>query len=195
MSDFYGCLSSSSFQVKDEAAWLSDPEVQILKSWALERKGFFEEFAGGHWAFGWYDQYPSQFLLLPNSYTCLLCNETVAPEDTRDHLEGHHPNAQGMELHDVEKQFAAGIEDRELDIADVIQRHIVPGEVCQIGVSGNEKLRYIGGSVSYVTSHGSILLDMRTAYDEILTLSEVAEMMRRIGNDWHDIESAIPSRS
>src|SRR6266480_8035672 len=38
----------------------------------------------------------------------------------------------------------------EVDIPGVIEMHILPGDICQIGVSGNQKLCDIGGPLIWV---------------------------------------------
>src|SRR6266480_3591522 len=50
----------------------------------------------------------------------------------------------------------------ELDITGVIEMHILPGDICQIGVSGNQKLCDIGGPLIWVTSKGTVSLDIYT---------------------------------
>lgn len=133
MADFYGCLESTSFRVKDRDAWLADPDVQRVKAHATSEEGFFEESekGDGYWAFGWYGQYPSWILT------------TFSENDE---------------------------ESEDLDITDVIQRHIVPGDVCRIGISGNEKLRYIGGGICWVSSTGTVYFEGTTEWSEKITV-------------------------
>ena len=38
-------------------------------------------------------------------YQCKICNEIIKSEDARDHLECHNPNARGMPLTEVVRQF------------------------------------------------------------------------------------------
>jgi hypothetical protein len=115
MADFYGCLETTSFRVKDRASFLADAEVQHIANHA-RAEGFFEQ-DGETFSFGWYGQYPSTVLV----------------------------------NYDVN-----GDEEEEVSICEVIQRHILPGDVCQIGISGNEKLRYVGGDIQWVTSQGVV---------------------------------------
>jgi hypothetical protein len=63
----------------------------------------------------------------------------------------------------------------ELDFTDVVQRHIFPGDVCRIQVSGNEKLRYIGGGICWVTSKGKAYFDGETCWDCKLNTEELAK--------------------
>jgi len=63
--------------------------------------------------------------------------------------------------------------EEELDMTDVIERHIWPGDVCQIGVSGNEKLRYIGGVLAWVTGKGTAFFDGETGWMLRLTLADL----------------------
>ena len=144
MADFYGCLESSSFRVRDGAAFMADEEVQKIQAYAEGDGGFFES-DGDYYAFGWYGQYPS----------------TVISTD-----------------YDHEKQEAV-----ELDIAEVIRRHIRPGDVCQIGISGNEKLRYIGGSMAWVTSKGTIYFDATTEPGSRLTEETLLQTIKRLFDD------------
>lgn len=139
MADFYGCLECTSFRVKDREAWLADPDVDRLHLYAERESGFFHE-AEGYWAFGWSGQYPSHVL-------------TEYCELDRDACDREHNDGQ----------------EHELDITDVIERHILPGDVCQIGVSGNEKLRYIGGAILYVTSKGTAHWNGCTDWGERIT--------------------------
>jgi hypothetical protein len=127
MADFYGCLESTSFRVKDRAAFLSDPEVAVLQA---QENGFWQE-DDGFFSFGWYGQYPSVVLTL-----------------------------YGDDLPDG---------SREINISETIHRHIFPGDVCQIGVSGNEKLLYIGGDMWWITSKGIISIDGQTCCEDRLT--------------------------
>lgn len=140
MADFYGALSSTSFRVKDREAWLADPDVQRLQAQA-EGDGFFEE-SRGHWAFGWYGQYPSWV------------------------LSEYNPDTD---------------ESDDLDLTNVIERHILPGDVCQIGVSGNEKLRYIGGGLCWVTSRGTAYIDATTQWDQKLTEKSLRSIVSAFG--------------
>lgn len=115
MADFYGCLESTSFRVKERAAFLADRDVQLLRSHIKGQDGFFEE-EENYFSFGWYSLYPSWMIQLENPQVGT---------------------------------------DAEVDISDVIQRHILPGDVCQIGISGNEKLRYIGGVMCWISAKGT----------------------------------------
>lgn len=135
MADFYGCLESSSFRVRDRELFLADPQVQEIQAHA-STDGFFRE-EDGYFAFGWYGQYPSMVL------------------EIRDNEEG---------------------EPVELDIADVIRRHIFPGDVCQIGISGNEKLRYIGGPICWVTSKGTAELSAETRWSDKLREADLVRL-------------------
>lgn len=60
-------------------------------------------------------------------------------------------------------------EDDELSLDMLIQRHITPGDVCQIGVSGAERLRYIGGILWWITSRGLVFMDAQTEWGTKLT--------------------------
>jgi hypothetical protein len=81
-------------------------------------------------------------------------------------------------LQDVEN-YGANDEWFELDICTAIQRHILPGDVCQIGVSGNEKLRYIGGDIRWVTSKGIVDFAGVTEWSQKLTEESLRDF---IGN-------------
>ena len=115
---FYGCLSSTYFRVKDQEAFLANPDVQYITEYALG-SGFFEPDADGYFAFAWEVEYTSV---------------SIFPD-----------NEDG--------------EENKLTVPDVIQRHILPGDVCRIGISGNEKLRYIGGEIFWITSKGIACFD------------------------------------
>ena len=78
-------------------------------------------------------------------------------------------------------------EEKEISILDVVQRHIVPGDVCQIGVSGNEKLRYIGGGVWWVTSKGVLYFNAETAWDNKMTESELKEVIGTLMSDYQNL--------
>jgi hypothetical protein len=134
MADFYGCLESTSFRVKDRAAFLADPDVVYIASHA-KAEGFFDE-DGETFSFGWYGQYPSTIL-------------TNYDTDTG--------------------------EENAVSIGDVIQRHIFPGEVCQIGISGNEKLRYIGGDIQWVTSKGVVSFNGVTEWSDRTSETKLRE--------------------
>jgi hypothetical protein len=132
MADFYGALSSTSFRVKDEAAFLADPDVAYLKQY-VEGKGFFQK-EDGYFSFAYDDQYPSTVL-------------TDWDGDT----------------------------EIEHDFASAISRHIVEGDVCQLGVSGQEKLRYIGGAIVVVTSKGVAYVDGQTCWQTRLSTEQARE--------------------
>jgi hypothetical protein len=134
MADFYGCLESTSFRVKDRAAFLADPDVQYLANHA-KAEGFFDE-DGETFSFGWYGQYPSAML-------------TDYDTDTD--------------------------EEKEMSICEVIQRHILPGDVCQIGISGNENLRYIGGGIQWVTSKGVVSFNGVTEWSNRIRETDLRE--------------------
>lgn len=72
-------------------------------------------------------------------------------------------------------------EEEEYDILDAIQRHIRPGDACQVSVSGNENLRYIGGPVWFVTSRGTATFDATTEWGSILT----EESLRGLAERFH----------
>jgi hypothetical protein len=129
MADFYGCLSSTSFRVKDREAFLADPEVKFIKDWARGNCGFFvSDDDSGFFAFGWEGNYPN-------------CIDPPSDEDLyQDPV------------------------DSSSYLAGIIQRHILPGDVCQIGISGREKFRFIGGTITWVTSKGSVCFDGFTGY-------------------------------
>jgi hypothetical protein len=42
----------------------------------------------------------------------------------------------------------------EIEITNVIQTHTLPGDVCRIGVSDNDRLRHIGSKIVFVASKG-----------------------------------------
>lgn len=143
MADFYGALETTSFQVKDDNAFLADPEVLLLKNYVMDRGGFFEQ-AGGldseekYWSFGFDDQYPSPHF----NISCETCDgHGTIKADT---LDGHTPC-----------EACEGTGDRDLDMTDILQRHLADGQVVRLAVSGQEKLRYIGGVVCVVTNQGT----------------------------------------
>ena len=45
----------------------------------------------------------------------------------------------------------------DLDICEIIRKHIKPRDVCQVQVSGSEKLRCIGGELLWISSEGSCI--------------------------------------
>lgn len=64
-------------------------------------------------------------------------------------------------------------EEDELDITEVIEKHILHGDVCQIGISGNERLWYNGGPLFWVTSKGTISFNGSTETDVISTENDL----------------------
>ena len=68
-------------------------------------------------------------------------------------------------------------EDEWINIPAVIRRHIVPGDVCKIVVSGHEKLRFVGGPVWYVSSDEILRIDAGTTYDNRLTLEHLKRIV------------------
>lgn len=148
MADFYGCLESTSFRVKDRAAFLADPEVALLKAHAVSEEGFFVE-DGGYFSFGWYGQYPS------------------------------------IELPVFDDDLPDGI--RYLDIGETIRVHILPGDVCQIGVSGNENLRYIGGYIYWVTSQGVVAINGQTCWEDRLSENGIRSVVEGLTKQVDDL--------
>lgn len=69
-------------------------------------------------------------------------------------------------------------EPEELDICEVIQRHIVDGDVCAIAISGNEKLRYNGGQTAYVSARGTVYVDGGAEWSTALTVDQVKARLR-----------------
>lgn len=84
--------------------------------------------------------------------------------------------------------------ETEFDIPSVLQRHILPGDVCQIGVSGNEKLRYIGGAMCWITSAGIAYFDAATAWDTVISPGEIRRTALRFGKELAKITRARPQR-
>ena len=150
MSDFYGALESTSFRVKDREAFLADPAIAYLQEMVKQPfyNGFFEEDTQhpGYYAFGWNDQYPDPVIKRP-------ATEADPPESRWEE----------------DENFVA------YDLLEVIQRHILPGDVCRVQVSGQEKLLYVGGGLWWVTSRGIVDFDAHTHWDEKLTEADWAK--------------------
>jgi hypothetical protein len=170
MSDFYGCLLSTRFRVKDREKFLADPEVQILKNHAEKNDGFFDE-ENGYFLFGWSGSYPSVY---------------IRPDDNEEEEEVEFDDGD-VELDDGETKQEVGLDDKEhkekekveVNITEVIEEHILPGDVCQIGISGNEKLWYIGGHVGWVSSKGTIEFNATIESDAILTEDDLHAQAER----------------
>jgi len=160
MSDFYGALISTSFRVRDSAAFLADPAIVYLREMVAHPlyNGFFEEDDQhpGYFAFGWNDQYPDPLIKRP-------ATKADPPETVND------------------------CQEVEYDLLEVIQRHIVPGDVCRVQVSGQEKLIYLGGGLWWVTSRGIVDFDGHTHWDAKLTEAEFA---KEVG-DFHSQVGAL----
>lgn len=69
-------------------------------------------------------------------------------------------------------------EPEELDICEVIQRHLVDGDVCAIAISGNEKLRYNGGQTAYVSARGTVYVDGGAEWSTALTVDQIKARLR-----------------
>jgi hypothetical protein len=138
MSDFYGCLLSTRFRVRDREKFLAAPEVRAMKEYAEENGGFFLE-ENGYFFFGWYDMYPS-VAIPPGDYEA-----------------------------DAEVGLYEEEEEVRLDITRVIERHILPGDLCHIGISGNQKLLIIGGALYWVTCNGTVYLDTYIENTDVIT--------------------------
>ena len=67
-------------------------------------------------------------------------------------------------------------EDAEADLGSAIQPHIVEGDVCKITVFGNEKLRYNGGVVWFVSAQWVLLFDTINSWDDRYSTSDVETM-------------------
>jgi hypothetical protein len=74
-------------------------------------------------------------------------------------------------------------ETPELDICEVVRKHIADGEICQIGISGNEKLRYIGGSLNWVSSKGTAYFDGQTCWQDVVTAKSLSERVTGLGKE------------
>ena len=66
-------------------------------------------------------------------------------------------------------------EEGSLNLTEVIQSHIADGEVCKVAVGGHEKLKYVGGSLTLITSKGIAYLDTGVSWDEKLSPESVKE--------------------
>ena len=180
MADFYGTLIASSFRVKNEAAWTSDPDVARLKAHATARGGFCDgEVKDGArwWAFGWDDQYPGFSL----DGECPICHGSGEVAD------GQAPEAAGADG-TVTCEQCGGTGDREdNDVTDVVQRHIHDGDCCIIAISGNEKLRYNGGTKAYVTARGAVYIDGGIGWNDIFTAEDAKTQLR----DWAEKAAAL----
>ena len=148
MSDFYGCLLSTRFRVRDREKFLADPEVQDFERHARTNDGVFDE-EDGYFFFGWSGQYPS-VVITPYEYLVGLDDKW-----------------------DEEK------EEVELDITGVIEKHILPGDLCQVGISGHEKLWNNGGPLFWVTSKGTVSLNIYTQTDVIITEDKLLAQAER----------------
>ena len=78
--------------------------------------------------------------------------------------------------------------EKETNFLAAIQRHIRPGDVCQVGVSGNEKLRYIGGGIWFVTSEGIADFPGVTDWQERVSAGELLLEMERF---FHAIKEIV----
>ena len=134
MADFYGCLETSGFHVLNDKAFLADPTIVRLQRTIKQEGGFFEKDKKWGWAFGWSGQYPDPCIEQQMDCPRHGDNDLLCDAECPDNIVS-------------------------FNILDAIQRHIVPGEVCQVGVSGNEKLRYIGGGLWFVTRKGIACFD------------------------------------
>lgn len=87
----------------------------------------------------------------------------------------------------------------EVNITEVISKHILPGDACQVGISGNErrgneKLRYIGGSIYYITSKGVAEFPGVTEYSDRLDTEYLVKLMKDFSKaiietaDWRMIQ-------
>jgi len=65
-------------------------------------------------------------------------------------------------------------EDEENYIPAAIECHILPGDVCQIQVSGYEKLIYVGGVICWVTSRGVVAFSAETSWQDKITEAQLA---------------------
>jgi hypothetical protein len=150
MADFYGTLLSTSFRVKNDAAFLADSDIRQFKT-HCEENGFFERCEDGYWAFGWDGQYPSLML---------------------------HEYGESRE------------EDKHIDVPEAIKRHIAEDGACCIRVSGNEKLRYNGGTVAYISAHGVVWIDAHTDWTTRLTRGDVVERFAKYIQAGHVLDGA-----
>jgi|HubBroStandDraft_6_1064221.scaffolds.fasta_scaffold1307004_1 hypothetical protein len=77
--------------------------------------------------------------------------------------------------------------ERDFAIVETIRLHILPGDVCQIGVSGNEKLRYVGCCVWWVTSKGVIGINGETEWESKLTERSIRRVVDELAKQAEDI--------
>jgi len=156
MADFTGTLLSTGFRAKDNSAFLTDPEAQRAMDHIVKGEGGFFDCHDGWWAFGWYGQYPGSVLQL----TCQTCDGEGATCSECD-----------------------GEGNVEVDLTDIVQRHIHDDDICAIAVSGNEKLRYNGGTTAYVSTKGTVYVDGGAEWGTHLTradLKGIAEKMKKL---------------
>jgi hypothetical protein len=156
MADFYGCLESTSFQVKDLQVFLADAEVQMIQEEVKLNEGFFQVEDDNFISFGWSGQHPDVLLSVYDD----------------------EPDTEPV---------------REIYITEVIRRHIKKGQVCQIGISGNEKLRYIGGALYWITTKGVAFFRCYNLLGYALSSQEFAR--NREGLPKRDCENSLNERS
>jgi hypothetical protein len=68
-------------------------------------------------------------------------------------------------------------EEVEVNVCEVIRRHIVDDDVCEIRASGNEKLRYNGGSLAFVSAKAVIEIEAVTGHPGKLTVDGVRQTL------------------
>lgn len=178
MSDFYGCLESTSFRVKDGNKFLADPKVKLIIAYAKDNEGFFEEI-DGYFSFGWSGAYPSPVVQFSDDGagctndddlgTCYQINAAVRCPHCESLNDGMY----------------------EIDLTELIQFHIVEdeqaGNICQIATSGNKKLIEVGGGLWWITSKGVVSFDACVSWDQAFNREDTLSMVKNFVSDMEKI--------
>ena len=71
----------------------------------------------------------------------------------------------------------------EFNICTLIAAYILPGDICRIGISGNEKLRYIGGGIVWISSQGIAYFEGTTEWSTKITTKSLAAQMKQFSRE------------
>lgn len=171
MSSYYGAVVSSPFRVRDREAFLDDPTFKAindnLQSGPYDTS-YFEENLDGSFSIGYEGESPSVFI--------------YATEPCKCHKDAGEASA-ALIAADVKCPECNGYNEIEVEhsVPDLIAKHIKPGTLCRITLSGNRKLALAGGTLYLITEHGFDSIDTVASYDEARYINdEIRDLSRTL---------------
>lgn len=79
-------------------------------------------------------------------------------------------------------------DEHEYNMVDILMPHLRKGQLCQISISGNEKLRYNGGATVFFTKDHQTWVDMACDWSERATLKKTIHTFTKLVSELRRME-------